>query len=331
MPAAKVLSGQVSPQLLAGLLYLGSGTGLLLTHAASSVRSVSKPRFGSLRSSDLPWLFGVVVFGGLIAPLLLMFGLIGTAGSAASLLLNLEAVFTALLAWFVFKENFDSRIFLGMVAIVAGGAVLVARPDSLLSLTSSSLLIVGACLCWGIDNNLTRKISDADPVVVAAVKGLVAGSTNTLIALSTGASLPAILQIASIAMIGFLGYGLSLVLFIIALRHLGTSRTSAYFSTAPFSGTVLSIALLHEPVTGNLLFASILMGVGVWLHISEHHEHEHTHEEDEHEHLHSHDEHHQHDHSPDDPAGEPHVHRHKHQRLTHIHKHFPDTHHRHSH
>jgi drug/metabolite transporter (DMT)-like permease len=330
MPAAKVLIGQISPQMLAGLLYLGSGTGLLVLHLLA-IRSAGIKSLGSLTAEDLPWLIGVVVFGGLMAPVLFMIGLTGTNGSAASLLVNMEAVFTALLAWFAFKENFDRRIFLGMTSIVAGSVLLVAKPDIASHFSLNSLLIVAACFCWGIDNNLTRKISDADPVVVASIKGLVAGATNTAIALCVGATFPPPVNVAAAGLVGFIGYGLSLVLFIFALRHLGTSRTSAYFSTAPFSGTLLSILLLHEHVTGNLLLAASLMGFGVWLHVTESHQHEHVHEEEEHEHMHRHDQHHQHDHSAADPPGEPHVHSHKHERLRHSHKHFPDTHHRHKH
>lgn len=329
MPAAKLLSGQVAPQLLAGLLYLGSGLGLLVVYLISGTTKSRKESF--VKVEDLPWLFGVVFFGGVVAPLLCMVGLTETDGSAASLLLNMEAVFTALLAWFAFRENFDRRIFMGMMAIVAGSIVLVLKPGMVSHFSPGSLWIIIACFCWGIDNNLTRKISDADPVVVASIKGLAAGITNTAIALSFKSAMPSVQEVASVAVVGFLGYGLSLVLFILALRHLGTSRTSAYFSTAPFSGTVLSILFLHESITGNLVLAAALMGLGVWLHITESHEHEHTHDEEEHEHLHYHDIHHQHEHLPGDPKTEPHSHQHRHQSLTHTHKHYPDTNHRHKH
>ena len=329
-PAAKVLSGQIEPQLLAGLLYLGSGAGLTVVYLLSALKP-DAARETKLQLKDLPWLFGTVLFGGAIAPFLLMTGLTTTDGSEASLLLNLEAVFTALLAWFVFKENFDKRIFLGMVAIVLGTVVLVWKPGLLNHFSAGATFVVAACLCWAIDNNLTRKISDADPVVIASIKGLAAGVVNTGLMLSAGHSLPAAGSVASAMLIGFFGYGVSLVLFIRSLRYLGTARTGAYFSTAPFSGTVLSIILLHEPVSWSLAIAGALMGVGVWLHVTEKHAHLHTHLAEEHEHLHWHDEHHQHSHLDGMPEGEPHTHSHKHAVLTHSHEHFPDTHHQHKH
>jgi drug/metabolite transporter (DMT)-like permease len=192
-----------------------------------------------------------------------------------------------------------------------------------------ALLVAGACLAWGIDNNLTRKLSSADPVVIATIKGLAAGSVNVAAALARGAILPGPLPNAAAAALGFFGVGVSLVLFILALRHLGTARTGAYFSLAPFIGALGSIGLLHEEPTLKLLVAAALMGFGVWLHLAERHEHEHEHEAFEHEHSHVHDIHHQHAH--DGPVVEPHSHLHRHERMIHSHPHYPDLHHRHSH
>jgi hypothetical protein len=191
--------------------------------------------------------------------------------------------------------------------------------------------IEAACLAWGIDNNLTRKLSAADPVEIAAIKGVVAGSINLVLALWQGAATPRVPVLMGAAVVGFFGYGVSLVLFVLALRHLGTARTGAYFSTAPFVGAVLGIAILNEPVTLQLAAAAILMAAGVWLHIIEAHEHEHIHETIAHDHAHVHDEHHQHAHGPNDPPGESHAHSHQHARLIHRHPHYPDLHHRHSH
>ena len=197
------------------------------------------------------------------------------------------------------------------------------------SSTLGGLLIAGACLCWGIDNNLTRKLSSADPVQIAMIKGLVAGATNLGLALALGASLPGYGFVAAGALVGFLGVGVSLVMFMLALRHLGTARTGAYFSLAPFIGAVLALALFREPLTLQLVAAGVLMAIGLWLHLAERHEHDHTHTELVHEHAHVHDAHHQHPH--DGPVSEPHSHPHRHTAIRHSHPHYPDLHHRHQH
>jgi drug/metabolite transporter (DMT)-like permease len=256
-----------------------------------------------------------------------MFGLLTTSGSAASLLLNLEAVLSALMAWMVFKESVERRIVLGMVFIVLGGIVLSWPAGE----TSSSgwggpVFIALACLCWAIDNNLTRKVSASDAVFLASTKGLVAGAFNGLLALLIGVSMPGGSLLFSTLTVGLLGYGFSLVLFVLALRGLGTARTGAYFSTAPFIGAAVSIVMLGESQGVLFWLAATLMAIGVWLHLTEHHEHEHLHEPLAHAHKHVHDEHHQHE----NPNGhEPHEHWHTHPAMTHKHSHFPDIHHQH--
>jgi drug/metabolite transporter (DMT)-like permease len=327
-PVAKLLLGEIDPWLLAGLLYLGSGLGLagatLLRRALGMARTEAP-----LRRSDLPWLVSIVVCGGLIGPVLLMIGLARTEASSASLLLNLEGLATMTIAWIVFRENVDRRILLGALAILAGAAILSWKGG--VEIRWGTLAIVGACLAWGIDNNLTRKLSSADPVQIALTKGLVAGAVNVGLALLRGASLPVPELAIAGAVIGFLGYGVSLVLFVLALRQLGTARTGAYFSTAPFIGAIVAIVIFGEPVTPQLLAAAGLMAAGLYLHLVENHEHEHEHEPFVHEHAHTHDAHHAHAHRSDDPAGEPHVHVHAHTRLVHRHPHYPDIHHRHPH
>ena len=323
-PLAKLLLGDVSPWMLAGLLYCGSGLGL------GAIRLVRRsPRVHLERHERLP-LAGAILFGGILGPLLLMLGLSHMPASGASLLLNAEGVATALLAWFVFGENVDRRIALGMLAIV-GGAVVLSVPSST-SLTSPwpSLAILAACVCWGLDNNLTRKVALTDATWLAAVKGSVAGPVNLTLAFALGASLPAARSIAGALVVGFFAYGVSLVLFILAMRHLGTARAGAYFSVAPFFGAVLAIALGESP-TWPLAAAGALMALGIWLHLTERHVHEHTHEPITHEHWHTHDEHHQHEHgTPVDP-GTRHRHVHTHELLTHAHEHYPDANHRHEH
>jgi drug/metabolite transporter (DMT)-like permease len=329
-PLAKLLLGAVDPWLLAGVLYLGAGLGLALArpwlHRLGEGGAAEAP----LRRSDLPWLAAVVLFGGVLGPVLLMLGLARTDAAAAALLLNLESLATLAIAWLVFRENVDRRIFLGAMAILAG-AIVLSWSGGGAGLSWGALLIAGACLSWGVDNNLTRKLSAADPVQIAMLKGLVAGPVNLALALAQGASLPSTGPVLGGLLVGFLGYGASLALFILALRHLGTARTGAYFATAPFVGALLAVPLFGEPVTLRLLVAGALMAFGVWLHLTERHEHEHAHEPMEHEHPHVHDEHHRHAHGPDDPAGEPHMHRHRHARLVHRHPHYPDLHHRHGH
>ena len=329
-PLAKLLLGDgVDPWLLAGLLYLGSGLGLGTVHLLRGAFGIPASE-APLRRGDVPWLMLVVLTGGVVGPLLLMLGLSRTPASSAALLLNVEGLATMAIAWIVFKENVDRRLLLGALAILAG-AVLLSWQGGPAGVGLGALAIIGACVAWGIDNNLTRKLSSADPVQIAAIKGLVAGTVNLGLALTRGVALPAPPILAGAGVVGFFGYGVSLVLFVLALRHLGTARTGAYFSTAPFLGTVLALVLFQEPVTIQLLAAALLMAIGLYLHLAERHEHEHAHETLDHEHRHVHDEHHQHEHGPNVPAGESHTHPHRHTPMVHRHPHFPDLHHRHGH
>ncbi|TAL41948.1 MAG: DMT family transporter [Salinibacterium sp.] len=289
-PIAKLLLDSVAPWLLAGLLYLGSGLGLALYRL---IRRSARVR---LSRADLLPLAGAILFGGIIGPVLLMVGLVGAPASGASLLLNAEAVFTVLLAWFVFRENFDARVVLGMLAIVAGAVVLAWPGAAEFNGILPALAILGACLAWAVDNNLTRKVALTDATWLAAVKGLVAGPTNLVLAFALGAQLPPLLNVGAAMLVGLAAYGVSLVLFIIALRHIGAARAGAYFSVAPFFGAVLAVAL-GDPISVALVVAAALMAVGVWLHLTERHSHEHTHADG----------------------------------TTHTHPHYPDAEHRHEH
>jgi drug/metabolite transporter (DMT)-like permease len=329
-PVAKTLLASVSPWMLASLLYLGSGIGLS-TCALLLRRGDRSAKEAPLVKRDLPWLAGAVLAGGVLGPVLLMYGLRVTAASTSALLLNLESVLTAAIAWLVLRENVDRRVFLGMVAIVAGGALLSWAPAAGASSWLGTLAIAGACLCWAIDNNLTRAVSGGDPMQVAAIKGWVAGITNLGLALALGQRWPDAPTLALSMLVGFAGYGLSLVLFVRALRDLGAARTGAYFSTAPFVGAALAVLWLAETPTTAFWIAGALMALGVWLHLSERHEHEHAHEAIAHEHAHVHDSHHQHAHDFDWDGSEPHSHAHRHEPMRHSHPHFPDLHHRHDH
>lgn len=327
-PFAKLLLGGIDPWMMAGLLYLGAGSGLAAIHVSRAALDLPAPE-APLRRADVPWLGLVVLAGGILGPLLLMFGLARTDAASASLLLNLEGVATLGIAWIAFRENVDRRLLLGAFAILAGAALLSWQGRA--SLDLGAVLIAGACLCWGIDNNLTRRLSSADPVQIAMLKGLIAGAINLAIALGHGAALPGAASLAAACVVGFLGYGVSLALFVLALRHLGAARTGAYFSLAPFVGAMLAILVLGEVPTVQLVVAGLLMGLGLWLHLSERHDHEHAHEELAHEHSHVHDAHHQHAHAPGTPEGEPHTHWHRHAPMVHRHPHYPDIHHRHVH
>jgi drug/metabolite transporter (DMT)-like permease len=331
-PAAKALLGRIDPAILAGLLYCGAGFGVaILRRSARLLSRAPAAKEAPLSRTDLPWLAAAIVTGGVVGPLLLMSGLSRTDAASASLLLTLEGVATALLAWFVFHENFDRRIAVGMASLVAGAAVLSWSGQPTLAGLLGPAAIIGACIAWGLDNNFTRKVSLADPLQIVELKGLAAGPVNLAIGLWVGASLPSPTPMVLAGAVGFLGYGVSLALFVHALRHLGTARTGAYFSTAPFLGAIAAVVLLGEPITTQLLVAGGLMAFGVWLHLTERHEHAHEHLPVQHAHAHVHDEHHRHAHRPSDPPGEPHAHEHSHAWTRHVHPHTPDMHHTHRH
>jgi drug/metabolite transporter (DMT)-like permease len=319
-PLAKILLGNTHPLMLAGVLYLGAGIGLL---------AWLRGRLQRIGRGDLPWLAAVVASGGIAGPALLMLGLARVDAASASLLLNLEAVLTAVIAWVVFRENVDRRVFAGMMAIVAGGVLLSLEGTP--ALQSGLLLIAAACLAWALDNNLTRRVSGGDAATLACIKGLVAGSVNVGLALSQNVAVPALEVLAAAGVLGLFGYGISLALFIVALRDLGTARAAAYFSAGPFFGAALALFVLGESAGWPFWIAAALMALGVWLHVSERHGHAHAHEPMAHEHPHVHDEHHRHEHAFPWDGREPHTHPHRHEALSHSHPHHPDLHHRHRH
>lgn len=327
-PLAKLLQVDISPVLLAGLLYLGSGLGLALVKIG--LRLGHRMPEPPLARADYPWLAGAVLCGGVAAPVLMMWGLAGGSASGVSLLLNLEGIFTALIAAFAFKEAVAGRVWIAACLMLAASLVLGYDPKAEFGLSLHMLAVAGACALWALDNNLTRRISAADPVSIAMIKGLAAGGVNTAIALATAAQLPAAMTLGAALLLGWLSYGIGLVLYIVALRHLGSARTASHFGTAPFIGAALAIALLGEPVTAGFAAAFALMIAATWLVLTEHHEHAHTHEPLQHEHVHEHDAHHQHAHRGGE-GPQPHSHPHRHEPLTHEHPHLPDQHHHHSH
>jgi len=293
-PLAKQYVGDLSALLLAGLLYLGSGVGLTVVRLLRD-RGWRPP---GLRRSEWPWLLGAIVCGGIGGPTLLMLGLTRMSAASASLLLNLEGVLTALLAWVVFREATDRRVMLGMGLITLGALVLAwpGSPIKVASDGSGAALLLAACLCWALDNNLTRQVSNADALFIAALKGLGAAIVNIGLALLAGQSLPLWRVTGPVLLIGFLGYGLSLVLFVLALRQLGAARTGAYFSAAPFIGAALAIGWFGEATSPLFWVAGLLMTAGLYLHLSERHSHPHWHGDLQHSHPHFPDVDHRHEH-----------------------------------
>jgi len=326
-PFAKLLLGSVSPVLLAGLLYLGAAAGLWLHRVIAP--STNETR---LKRGDAPNLAGVVLMGGILGPLLMLFGLDRVTALAGSLLLNLEAPLTVLIAVTLFREHLGRHAAAATALIVGGALILKLEPGALGADTVGVLLLAGACLCWALDNNLTQRLSLRDPFAVVRVKTLAAGVFNTgLGLLVSGGQLPNAKYVVGAMFLGSISYGISVVLDAYALRLVGAAREAAYFATAPFVGAVASLFLLQDSLRWFDAVAMLLMGSGVTLLLRERHVHVHVHEPIEHEHLHVHDEHHQHDHGPGDPAFEPHSHPHAHERLVHDHPHLPDAHHRHRH
>jgi drug/metabolite transporter (DMT)-like permease len=326
-PVHKLLLGAVEPLLLAGLSYLGAAGGLWLH------RLVSPPsREPGLGRSDLAALTGVVLAGGVAGPVLMLFGLTRVSGLTGSLLLNLEAPFTMLLAVLVFREHLGRGASWAAALIVVGAVLLELEPGSIRADTAGVLLLAAACACWALDNNLTQRLSLRDPFAIVRIKTLAAGAVNTALAVVVARSpWPEPRYVAGALALGCLSYGLSIVLDAYALRLVGAAREAAYFATAPFIGVVGSLLLLGESIGSVQALAMLAMTIGVVLLIRERHSHVHEHGPLEHEHLHVHDEHHQHAHGEAVVPGEPHAHRHFHVSLVHDHPHVPDAHHRHRH
>jgi drug/metabolite transporter (DMT)-like permease len=333
-PLAKLLLGDVRPLALAGLLYLGVFLGL---GGYSVARRAVSPQGGSARGGearlekkDLPWLAGAVLAGGIIGPICLMEGLSRTSGFSASLLLNFEGLATALVAVFLFRENAGRRTWLALAMMTAAGVLLSWNPGQGRFDLTGPVLVLLAMIGWGLDNNLTRQISDKDPVEIARVKGLAAGAVSTAAAFILGQGYRLGPAVAYGLLIGAVCYGLSLVLFIRALKGLGAFRTGAFFSLAPFAGSVASLVILKESVGWTFAAAALMMIAGVALIVGEKHSHSHRHLRSVHAHSHAHgDLHHFHLHTGE--VREPHTHEHFHEGIEHVHGHWPDTHHRHGH
>lgn len=331
-PLAKLLLGEVEPIPLAAFLYLGSGLGLVLIKGGQRLRGRMGDGEARIRRSDLPWLIGATVAGGIAAPIALMFGLRATPASTASLLLNFEGVATSLIARLAFREAVGRRAWWAIAAITLASIVL-SWEGGQWGIAPGMLAVLGACVLWGVDNNLTHAISTRDPLTIVTVKGLTSGAFSLVLALMLDNPLPALPTALETMALGGLCYGLSIVLFVRAMRGLGAARTSALFGTAPFVGTVLSFPLFRETISVKFLIALPLMIAGMILLVREEHAHFHAHGAIKHEHRHRHDDgHHIHTHRQLewDPS-QSHAHVHVHERLKHTHTHAPDVHHRHVH
>ncbi len=330
-PLCKLLLGDAAPLPLAALLYLGSGVGLAAWLALRRIAGGFRSRGQAFGGKGWLTLGGAVAVGGVLAPVLFLVGLSHSAASTASLLLNLEMVFSALLAWMLFREGFEGRVAWGL-AVILGGCLLLAWPGSGFSGWGMGVLpIAGACICWALDNNLTQRLADKDPVLIAAIKGLVGGTVNASLAVALGQTFPSAVPFLAALCVGLCGYGVSLVLFVVSLGRIGTARTIGVFATAPFVGACLSLLLLGEAPSLSLFLAAMVLVVGLIIALGGHHAHGHVHEAAVHAHRHHHDEYHQHHHAGSEADDEPHRHTHSHDPLEHTHPHYPDTHHRHGH
>jgi drug/metabolite transporter (DMT)-like permease len=332
-PLSKLLLGNINPLILAGLLYIGSGLGTLLFRSIQRIFLPTRQREAGLARPDWKWLAGAVLLGGIAAPIVLLFGLRATPAATASLLLNFEGVATTLIAFLLFKESIGPRVGWAVGLILLASILLSWNPGAGWGFTLGALGIIAACVFWGFDNNFTRQISAKDPLQIVTIKGLVAGSFSLLLGLLTGSPLPQLPFILAGLLLGAISYGMSIVLFVYAMRGLGAARTSTLFGLAPFVGAGLSLILFRESISWFFLASIPFMAVGAWLLMGESHAHAHLHPALEHEHRHSHSDGH-HDHLHTEPLANPkasHSHLHTHPELDHSHPHSPDIHHRHTH
>jgi drug/metabolite transporter (DMT)-like permease len=329
-PLAKLLLGEIEPVPLAAFLYLGSGIGLLGIRIFQKIIRRPSDREAKITKPDLIWLVGAVLAGGVAAPIILLFSLKNTPAATASLLLNFECVATSIIAVLAFKESITRRVWWAIGLITLSSIFLSINFKASWGVSFGALGILLACVLWGIDNNFTRNISAKDPLVIVTIKGLGAGGLSFALAMILGNKLPAFGIILGAMALGSFSYGVSIVLFIRAMRGLGAARTSALFSAAPLGGMILSFLIFREMPTWTFLIALPIMVIGTIFLVTEQHEHFHTHKFMVHEHAHVHDDGH-HDHQHEGGLVAKHSHIHQHEELPHEHEHLPDIHHRHSH
>ena len=327
VPLAKILVPSTGPVMLAALLYLGAGVGV--TVLSAFLRDVRERRESGLTRPDIPLLLGIVASGAVVGPVLLLLGLQQLSAVAASLLLNLEAPFTILLAVWFFRDHLGELEIVAVSLILVGALTLTYAPGGFSAHSVGIAAVSGACLSWAVDNNLTQRLSIRDPLAIVRVKALAAAPISFGLALAAGEALPPLREMGYGLLLGLFSYGLSVVCAVRSLRLLGAAREASYFATGPFIGALVAAGLLGEHLGARELFAMAIMAAGVVILLRAEHEHVHTHEPVEHNHAHVHDAHHVHEH--EGPSGEPHAHTHQHEALTHEHAHVPDAHHRHRH
>jgi drug/metabolite transporter (DMT)-like permease len=323
-PLAKRLLDDVSPQMLAGLLYLGAFLALSL----AGRRSRTEAR---LRRADTPRMTAMILVGGVLAPVLLLLGLQRVSGVAGSLLLNLEGPFTILVGVALFREHLPRKAMIGALTVFGGAFLLGLGTGETRADWIGILLITGACAAWALDNNLTQSLTVRDPRSIVRIKTGVAGTVNVALACIIGEQFPGASLLVVVLVLGAVSYGLSVYLDALALRSLGAAREAAVFAVAPFAGALLAPLVLPESLGLRDIAAGALMACGVARLLRERHQHRHRHELLGHDHAHVHDRHHQHAHAQRVPADEPHSHPHRHDPLEHDHPHVSDIHHRHSH
>ncbi len=329
-PFSKILLDDIQPLPLAALLYFGCGFGVLIFKLGKLLFQSKKETEAGITKKDIPWLAGIVLTGGVTAPIILMFSLKGTPAATASLLLNFEAVSTAFIAALFFKESLGKRIWISVALITVAAIILTWSSSGDWGFSMGAVGIIAACILWGADNNLTRCISSKDPLTTTVIKGFGAGVVSLILSLVSSAHFPSVPSLLLALALGAFSYGISIVLFILSMRNMGAARAGAFFATAPFIGSLISILTFGEIPAVQFYISLPLMITGAVLILGEKHGHMHVHECVEHDHKHRHDDLH-HNHRHEIGCLEEHSHSHIHENLIHDHSHLPDIHHRHSH
>lgn len=327
-PISKLLLEKIPPMLMAALLYLGAGIGMLIISLIKNTKK-NKQKEAKIGRKELPFTIGMIVLD-IAAPMFLMIGLTMTTASNASLLNNFEIVVTSLIALFIFKEAIGKRLWIAIFFITISSIILSVADFSSFSFSIGSIFVLLACICWGLENNCTRMMSLKDPMQIVVVKGLGSGLGALIIALLNKEYTSDIGYIFIALILGFFAYGLSIFFYVTAQRELGAARTSAYYAVAPFIGVGLSLLMYNEKITWNFVIAAILMVFGTYYAAVEKHNHKHIHEIIIHEHRHNHSEGH-HNHTHEGFTSGEHSHEHTHEAVEHAHDHTPDMHHAHSH
>jgi drug/metabolite transporter (DMT)-like permease len=327
-PISKLLLSEIPPTLMAALLYLGAGFGMLLLKFLRNVsRNVQIE--AKITKKEWPYILGMISLD-IAAPICLMLGLSLSNPANVSLLNNFEIVATSFLALLVFKEAVGKRMWLAILLITISSIALTLENMNSLTFSVGSVFVLIACICWGFENNCTRMLSMKDPLQIVAIKGIGSGVGSLLISMVNKQFSTNLAFMVFTLILGFVAYGLSIYFYIKAQRHLGAARTSAYYATAPFIGVLVSWIIFREGITVQFLIALVIMLAGSYFAISEVHYHKHYHEEVTHEHKHNHvDGHHNHIHAPEFTGEHSHVHTHN--AMEHDHTHTPDTHHHHTH